>query len=254
MSQEQPRKPQADDDSAVNYGDVFAVSGEIASKPVAPRDAVAIQSAENQVLGQTQRGSPTSIMQSAADHNLKSGAVEKYQVTDVVQNEGVTVAEGFIDGSRVIVEDVGGQIVGQFAGPIVSELIRGAIFNDAVTIGEALESTVLSAGDKIVDRSDAAAIVAAEARVTGRSEVVPGGVASAAQAAAARNERITLDENKTTLSDVLADAAEELPDDKAVTREDAERVLAAELRNNPDMITTPGGVGESMASAARLNK
>lgn len=38
-----------------------------------------------------------------------------------------------------------------------------------------------------------------------------------------------------------------------MTREDAERVIGAELRNNPKMSTTPGGVAESMASAANLN-
>ena len=45
-----------------------------------------------------------------------------------------------------------------------------------------------------------------------------------------------------------------LPRDKAVTREDADRVVAAELRNNPDMTTTPGGVGAAMAAAARRNQ
>lgn len=45
-----------------------------------------------------------------------------------------------------------------------------------------------------------------------------------------------------------------LPKDKAVTREDADRVVAAELRNNPDMSTTPGGVGAAMAAAARRNQ
>ncbi|KAM7256887.1 hypothetical protein ACFE04_012628 [Oxalis oulophora] len=253
MSQGQPKRPQTEQ-QGITYGDVFHVSGELASKPIAPRDAVAMQSAENQVLGQTQRGSPASIMQSSATQNLKHGVVQKVQSTDVVQKEGVTVAEAFVDGSRLIVETAGGQILGQFAGPMVPEKTLRAISSDAVSIGEALEATALSAGEKPVDRSDAAAIMAAEKRVTGRNEVAPGGVASAAQTAAVRNERIAKEEDKTTLSDVLADAATSLPEDKPVTREDAERVVAAEQRNNPDMITTPGGVAESIASAARLNR
>ena len=45
-----------------------------------------------------------------------------------------------------------------------------------------------------------------------------------------------------------------LPREKEVTHEDADRVVAAELRNNPDMTTTPGGVGAAMAAAARRNQ
>lgn len=39
-----------------------------------------------------------------------------------------------------------------------------------------------------------------------------------------------------------------------MTREDAEGVIGAEVRNNPDMVTHPGGVASSMAAAARLNQ
>jgi hypothetical protein len=74
----------------------------------------------------------------------------------------------------------------------------------AITIGEALEATVLTAGQKPVERSDAAAIQAAEVRATGRTSVVPGGVAAAAQSAATHNARATRDEDKTKLCDVLS--------------------------------------------------
>ncbi|CAH8250991.1 unnamed protein product [Arabidopsis lyrata] len=53
---------------------------------------------------------------------------------------------------------------------------------DTVTIGEALEATALSLGDKPVDHKDAAAIQAAETRATGESMARPGGLAVAAQA------------------------------------------------------------------------
>lgn len=75
---------------------------------------------------------------------------------------------------------------------------------DAITIGEALEAAALSAGDKPVDQSDAAAIQAAEIRATGHNKIIPGGVAATAQSAATLNARTMLDENKTKLSDVLA--------------------------------------------------
>lgn len=39
-----------------------------------------------------------------------------------------------------------------------------------------------------------------------------------------------------------------------MTRQDAEGVVSAELRNNPNVATHPGGVAASMAAAARLNE
>lgn len=73
-----------------------------------------------------------------------------------------------------------------------------------ITIGEALEAAVLMAGDKPVERSDAAAIQAAEARATGMNATVPGGVAAQALAAADANARETRDEGKTKLRDILS--------------------------------------------------
>ncbi|EEC76173.1 hypothetical protein OsI_13498 [Oryza sativa Indica Group] len=51
-----------------------------------------------------------------------------------------------------------------------------------------------------------------------------------------------------------AGARGKLPADKAATREDAERVPSAEVRNRPDMATTPGGVADAVTAAARLNQ
>ncbi|CAF1923564.1 BnaC05g01750D [Brassica napus] len=125
---------------------------------------------------------------------------------------------------------------------------------DTVTIGEALEVTALSLGDKPVDRKDAAAIQAAETRATGDSKTRPGGLAEAAQEAAATNERTALEEAKVTIADILTDATEKLQGDKVVTSEDAEAVVGAELKNSPEMKTTPGGVADSMSAGARLNQ
>lgn len=61
----------------------------------------------------------------------------------------------------------------------------GAQDRDAITIGEALEATALSAGNKPVNQSDAAAIQAAEIRASG--SIHPGGVAATAQSAASRS-------------------------------------------------------------------
>ncbi|XP_058770896.1 late embryogenesis abundant protein 3-like isoform X2 [Vicia villosa] len=127
-------------------------------------------------------------------------------------------------------------------------------YKNAITIGEALEASPLTpAGDKPLDQSDAAAIQAAEMRATGKNETEPGGLGAIAQSAATRNSR-TMPLQKTTLADVVTGAREKLGADKAVTREDAERVIGAELRNKDDMKTTPVGVAGSMAAAATLNQ
>ncbi|XP_047314078.1 late embryogenesis abundant protein 47-like [Impatiens glandulifera] len=122
-----------------------------------------------------------------------------------------------------------------------------------ITIGEALEATALTSGQRPVDYSDAAAIQAAEVRATGRTNIAPGGIAAAAQSAATRNARVTTEEEKTKLSEILTNATSKLPTDKQVTRRDAEGVIGAELRNDPNLTTRPGGVAASMAAAARLN-
>lgn len=154
-----------------------------------------------------------------------------------------------------------------------------------ITIGEALEATAFSAGDEPVAASDAAAIAAAEARATGLDdEAPPGGLAAQARAAADSNARAEREADKTTLRQVLAvryatdtrsfltprvqcamiarlrwrphtqDATVRLGADKEVERDDAARVVGAEVRSDPDATARPGGVGASVAAAARLNR
>ncbi|EYU20966.1 hypothetical protein MIMGU_mgv1a019437mg, partial [Erythranthe guttata] len=96
---------------------------------------------------------------------------------------------------------------------------------------------------------------AAEVRATGLGHVVPGGLGAQAQSAAAYNAQTTRDEDKAKLGDILTDATLKMAGDKAVTREDAEGVIYAEIRNKQeDMATHPGGVAASVAAAARLNQ
>ncbi|KAL8029055.1 hypothetical protein ABFX02_14G203600 [Erythranthe guttata] len=253
MSQEQPRRP----GESVKYGDVFDISGQLASQPIAPQDAAALQAAENIVLGQTPHGGPASVMQSAADLNEQRGVVGHQDMTDVVMDKGATVAEADVGGYGIITEAVGGQVVGRYGMP-TTEVKMGhpasTLEADAITIGEALEATAISAGDKPVDQSDAAAIQAAEVRATGLGHVVPGGLGAQAQSAAAYNAQTTRDEDKATLGDILTDATLKMAGDKSATREDAEGVIYAEIRNKQDMATQPGGVAASVAAAARLNQ
>ncbi|KAA0064059.1 late embryogenesis abundant protein D-34 [Cucumis melo var. makuwa] len=244
----QPQRPAEDNQDPIKYGDVFDVSGELASKPIAPRDAATLQAAENMVLGQTPRGGPAAVMQSAANLNERAGLVGHSEVTDVAVNEGVNVTETVVDGQRFVV-------VGQFVQPNVPMRSPGATLDkDSISIGEALEASAVSAGDKPIDQSDAAAIQAAELRATGENKIIPGGIGAEAQSAATLNTRAMRNEDKTTLGDILTDATRKLPGDKTVTKEDAERVISAEIRNAPTMATTPGGVAASVAAAARLNQ
>ncbi|KAL0370504.1 UNVERIFIED_CONTAM: Late embryogenesis abundant protein D-34 [Sesamum angustifolium] len=251
MSQEQLQSPEG-----IKYGDVFDVSGELASQPVAPQDAAILQSAENVVLGQTPKGGAAASMQSAADVNERLGVVGHGDMTDIIMDQGATVSEADIGGYRVITETIGGQVVGRYGQP-TEETKTPALTTaetDPITIGEALEATALSAADKPIDASDAAAIQAAEVRATGLGHVVPGGIAAEAQSAAAHNILTTREEDKTKLADVLVDATAKLTIDKPVTREDAEGVISAEIRNKPELATHPGGVAASVAAAARLNE
>ncbi|KAI3449654.1 hypothetical protein Pfo_006319 [Paulownia fortunei] len=257
MSQGQPRRPQAEQEP-VKYGDIFQVSGELASKPVAPKDAATAQSAESIVLGQVQKGGPAAVMQSAADVNVRRGVLGRDDATAATRQHGVSITETDVGGQRVITEAVGGEIVGRYV--VAGQVERtdpplSALSPVAVTIGQALESVALSsAGDKPVDESDAAAIQATETRATGLNQIIPGGVASEAQSAAKHNSRTMAEGKKIKLRDVLAGATSKLLDDKAVTKEDAEAAVGAELRNKLEMSTYPGGVAASMVTAARLNQ
>lgn len=49
-------------------------------------------------------------------------------------------------------------------------------------------------------------------------------------------------------------ATAKLPADKVATRQDAEGVATAELRNNPNLATRAAGVAASITAAASLNE
>lgn len=80
----------------------------------------------------------------------------------------------------------------------------GAAQQGVISVGQALEATIQTAGVKPVDQSDAAAVREAEIRVTGSNVVIQGGYAASAQSAAAYNSGMIRDEDKIKLKDVLA--------------------------------------------------
>ncbi|KAL0414523.1 UNVERIFIED_CONTAM: Late embryogenesis abundant protein D-34 [Sesamum radiatum] len=230
MSQEQPRREQEEEQQEpIKYGDVFQVSGDLASKPIAPQDAVMMQAAETSVFGQTVMAArPLSCkLPLRRMRGLASWAPAK---------------------SLMLLDS---KVLGQYVQP--TPVAAGAVPQGAITIGEALEVSGRAAGDKPVEFSDVAAIQAAECRATGSDMITPGGLTAMAQSAAAYNQAVAEDEGKVRLADVLTGATAKLPADKAATREDAEGIINAEVRNDPDLKTHPGGVAETVAAAARLN-
>ncbi|XVE62868.1 hypothetical protein DITRI_Ditri06bG0154400 [Diplodiscus trichospermus] len=252
MSQKQPKKMQ----EPIKYGDIFPVQVELAGKPVALMDAAMMETTESSMLGHTQKGCAAAVMRSAAMKNESAGFVGH---EDINIETGVTIREREILGKRVITESIGDEVIGKYShavplspGRYSASPQRGG--GSAITIGEALEATALTAGQKPVEWSDAAAIQAAEVRATGRTSIMPGGVAAAAQSAATLNARATREEDKTKLGDILANATVKLPSDKPATRRDAEGVTGAEMRNDPNLTTHPAGVAASVAAAARLNQ
>ncbi|KAF8105524.1 hypothetical protein N665_0157s0100 [Sinapis alba] len=191
---------------------------------------------------------------------MSQDRVEKPTTYDVKEDaEKIPATQGGVDAADVKDKGVVGEAStgGQVEGDVNQKNVVAnppAASEGTITIGEALEAAVLTAGNKPVEWSDAAAIQAAEVRATGRTNIMPGGVAASAQSAATLNARANSDEDKTTLADVLTGARCKLPSDKPATRKDAEGVTGAEMRNDPHLTTYPTGVAASVAAAARINQ
>ncbi|CAN8255684.1 unnamed protein product [Cochlearia groenlandica] len=179
--------------------------------------------------------------------------LEKPTTLDVVKRESEKIP-ATEDKEKAIATEASGEQAAEGDSNPKNVVANPPVSKGSITIGEALEAAVLTAGDKPVEWSDAAAIQAAEVRATGRTNIMPGGVAASAQSAATLNARSTSSDDKTTLADVLTGAKSKLPSDKPATRKDAEGVTGAEMRNDPHLTTFPTGVAASVAAAARINQ
>ncbi|XP_038881374.1 late embryogenesis abundant protein D-34-like [Benincasa hispida] len=253
MSQEQPRQNDDEQLETIKYGDVFNVSGELAANPIAPEDARMMDSAETRVLGQVPKAGSADVMRAAAAHNVQIGLLSSRDISDAAKYQGINISETDVPGARVVTESVAGQVVGQYLDTTMASGIETPEQN-VITIGQALEAACQTVGYKPVEQSDAAAIQAAEVQATGNNVISPGGLAATAQAAATFNAIMDRDEDKIKLNYVLTAATQKLATDRAVSQQDAEGVVSAELRNNPSLTTHPGGVAASIAFAARLNE
>ncbi|XP_010679062.2 late embryogenesis abundant protein 31 [Beta vulgaris subsp. vulgaris] len=251
MAHDQQRRGEG---GAIKYGDVFEMSGEMAEQPISPRDAAAMRSAENRAFGKTIKGGPASIMLEAAKKNVEAGIVGPESDDAHTSHQGLVEGNPWHESqpSHAQMESA------------LSVEGMGDIGATGVTMGEALEAAAEAVGDKPVDHSDAAAIQVAEMIATGTNAALGSGLGAEAQAAATVNEQMMYDEDKTKLSDIIGGATNSLTDDKPVTKWDAERVKAAELRGSAEGVigshrgvkqsTTPGGVAEAVETAARINQ
>jgi len=226
------------------------VSGEVEKEPITVKDAALMQSAETRAVGRSHKGGAAAIMQSAAEINERFGLVDRNRET-IATAEGMAVIETQVPGQVACTEFVAGQPVHSEIKPVSAQ--HSVAASDAITIGQALESAAMKKGDKPIDSNDARAIQSAEKRATGNPLTQKGGLAATAQAAAELNPRVN-DVGKTTLSNILLAASEDLPADKAVTREDAEKIMEAEARGSPHGRPQSGGIGEAMQAAAKLNE
>ena len=90
--------------------------GRLAAQPIAPRDAAAIRSAEDSLLGvqvpQESGGgfSAAAFMESAAQYNEAVGAVRPGQASDAAAKHGINVTQDAVPGGRIVTEFVAGQV------------------------------------------------------------------------------------------------------------------------------------------------
>lgn len=113
MSHEQPRRPQENhDQEPIKHGDVLSdVEGELAQKPVAPKDADIMQRAETATLGQNLMGGAAAAMQSAATRNETADLVSHDDASNISDEQDISITETYLPGRRIITEAVGGQVL-----------------------------------------------------------------------------------------------------------------------------------------------
>ncbi|KAG4186798.1 hypothetical protein ERO13_A08G065550v2 [Gossypium hirsutum] len=275
MSQGQPIKPQADqlsNQEGIKYGDVFDVTSGLASKTIAPRDVAIMLEAETEVLRKPLDTGANAVMYSAATANLRVGVVGPDESNEMVEREDVAVSKSTDAQGKLVVNEaiadhmvcecqynpydlrgitlspspspsptiINVQWTAPSLSPAAAPTTGDVVDQSGIAIREALEATILSVGDKPVEQG------------TQHS-----GLGTRAQAAATFNDRTTYCHNKITISDISSmctRSMEKLPTVKTVKNEDAEEMRGAKKRNKADVIATAGGVVDTMATAAKLNR
>ncbi|KAK8478663.1 hypothetical protein V6N13_090726 [Hibiscus sabdariffa] len=127
-----------------------------------------MQAVENSILGHSQKGCAAAVMQSAAMQNEKAGFVGRDDIN--AAEIGVTTKQTQLSGKH------DRTVAGQYCHNAGNSGSEGG---GDITIGEALEATSLTSGEKPVEPSDAAEVI-----VTGCNTIMPDSIAAAAQSAA----------------------------------------------------------------------
>lgn len=83
--------------SPVTYGNILGAREKLGTEPVTPEDAALMQSAEARTFGQTRKDGAASVMQAAAEENVKAGFVKEGEHSEVAE-EGVVAQEILIPG------------------------------------------------------------------------------------------------------------------------------------------------------------
>lgn len=83
--------------SPITYRDIVGAEGKLGSDPVTPEDAALMQSAETRTYGKTQKDGAASVMQAAAEENVKAGFVQKSDHSQVAE-EGVAAQKILLPG------------------------------------------------------------------------------------------------------------------------------------------------------------
>ncbi|KAK9139898.1 hypothetical protein Scep_009579 [Stephania cephalantha] len=157
-SEQQPRRTSSHDpnkeeleEGDIRYGDVFpavaAASRELASRAIPPGDAALMQYAEAQIQGKTQRGGPA-----AGEGAIRHGYQPERWRSWSWRGDRVALQLNMTLGLLKLMFREGG------LWPRPSE------DSWTVTIGDALEATAITIGNKPIDQCDADAIQAAEIR------------------------------------------------------------------------------------------
>ena len=84
--------------SPITYGDILGAQDSLGQDAVTPEDAALMQSAETRVFGQTQKEGAASVMQAAAEENVKADFVAKDDHSQVAE-EGVMAQEIQVPGT-----------------------------------------------------------------------------------------------------------------------------------------------------------
>lgn len=144
----------------------------------------------------------------------------------------------------------------QFVGPTEEiPTAADALIGRSATLTEALKAAAINVGHKPVETTDLAAIKEVEARATDGDIERGDSVTAVASEAVARNKKAGKeDAKKIHLRDIIAEIDVKVARDRAVTSEDAEAVVDAELNHSPYNHVIPGGVAESVAAACKLNR